>query len=448
MTDQKKLKIYTAKDVDSMPQLNILSEEEKFNINVVSKIFPFRTNNYVVEELIDWNKVPNDPIYQLTFVQRGMLNDDKFNKIANAVNKGLTKTEVNQIANEIRAELNPHPAGQMTANVPFLDDDPVRGIQHKYKETALVFPTGGQTCHAYCTFCFRWAQFIGDNDLKFATDESKRFQEYIKQHKELTDVLFTGGDPMVMSYPKLKAYLEPFLKPEFDHIKNIRIGTKSLSYWPYRYVTDKDADQIIQLFDQIMSSGKHLAIMGHFSHGVELETPIVKQAIRRLRNIGVKIRTQSPVIKNVNDDAEVWSDMWQKQVHLGLIPYYMFVERNTGAQEYFEIPLHKVFNIYKDAFKKVSGLNRTARGPVMSATPGKVIIDGITEIAGEKVFVLNMLQGRNPEWVRKPFFAKYNESVTWFDGLKPAFGKDRFFFQDELDKMLYLRKEKLSSLAV
>ncbi len=130
----------------------------------------------------------------------------------------------------------------MTANVPFLDEEPVEGIQHKYKETVLVFPTGGQTCHAYCTFCFRWAQFIGDNDLKFATDESKKFQEYIIKHKEITDVLFTGGDPMVMSYKKLKAYLEPFLEPQFDHIKNIRIGTKSLSYWPYRFVTDKDSD--------------------------------------------------------------------------------------------------------------------------------------------------------------------------------------------------------------
>ena len=92
-----------------------------------------------------------------------------------------------------------------------------------------------------------------------------------------------------------------------------------------------------------MSSGKHLAIMGHFSHCVELETEIVKKAIRRLRKIGVKIRTQSPVIKNVNDNAEVWSEMWEKQVNLGLIPYYMFVERNTGAKEYFEIPLYKVF---------------------------------------------------------------------------------------------------------
>lgn len=448
MINEKKLKIYTSKDLDVIPQLKILDEDEKFAIKVVAKVLPFRTNNYVVEELINWSNVPNDPIYQLTFMQKEMLSSAQFNKMADAMKKELSSGELKAVANEIRAELNPHPAGQMTANVPFLDEEPVKGIQHKYRETALVFPTGGQTCHAYCTFCFRWAQFVGNNDLKFATDESNIFQDYIREHTEITDVLFTGGDPMVMSYQKLKAYLEPLLGPQFDHIKNIRIGTKSLSYWPYRFVTDKDSNAIIELFDRIMSSGKHLAIMGHFSHGVELETKIVKRAIRTLRKIGVKIRTQSPVIKHVNDSAEVWSEMWKEQVHLGLLPYYMFVERNTGAKEYFGIPLYKVFDIYKNAFNSVSGLNRTARGPVMSANPGKVMIDGIATIHGEKVFVLNLLQARNPEWVRQPFFAKYDETASWFDDLKPAFGEDKFFFEDELNEMMTKKEEEFSNIAI
>ncbi|MCW8849703.1 MAG: lysine 2,3-aminomutase [Melioribacteraceae bacterium] len=447
MITENKLKIYTTKDIDNIPQLNILTNQQKFDIKVVASVFPFRTNNYVVEELIDWTKVPNDPIFQLTFLQKNMLSNYQFEQLAEVIRKGVTKEELSIVVDEIREELNPHPAGQMTANVPFLDEEPVEGIQHKYKETVLVFPTGGQTCHAYCTFCFRWAQFIGDNDLKFATDESKKFQDYIIKHKEITDILFTGGDPMVMSYKKLKAYLEPLLEPQFDHIKNIRIGTKSLSYWPYRFVTDKDSGLIIELFDKIMSSGKHLAIMAHFSHPVELETNIVKRAIRRLRKIGVKIRTQSPVIKHVNNDSNIWAKMWQQQVNLGLIPYYMFVERNTGAKGYFEIPLYQVFEIYKNAFKRVSGLNRTARGPVMSASPGKVSIDGIAKISGEKVFVLSLLQARNPEWVKKPFFAKYNENATWFSDLEPAFGEDKFFFEEELNKMLNKKEKMFDKLA-
>lgn len=436
MIEARKMKFYGLKHLDKLPELDKLNKDDRFATKVVSHVLPFRTNNYVVEELINWDNVPNDPMFQLTFMQKGMLEDEQFNKMADAILKDKPNEELKAIANEIRMELNPHPAGQMTANVPVLDDEPVAGVQHKYRETALVFPSSGQTCHAYCTFCFRWAQFVGLNDLKFATDESNRFQDYLKSHKEITDVLFTGGDPMVMGIDKLKIYIEPLLGPEFDHIRNIRIGTKSVAYWPYKYVTDKDADEVLQLFEKIVASGKHLAIMGHYNHWVELSTPIAKEAIRRIRNTGAEIRTQSPLVKHVNDDSEIWKSMWKDQVKLGLIPYYFFVERDTGAKKYFAIPLAKAFHVFRDAYIETSGLHRTVRGPSMSALPGKVVVEGLAEVNGEKVFALNFLQGRNPDWVKRIFFAKYDETSTWLDQLTPAFGDDKFFYEDELESML------------
>lgn len=437
MVEPKKMKFYGLRDIDTIPQLQKLTEEERFATKVVSHVFPFRSNNYIVDELIDWDNAPFDPMYQLTFMQKDMLKESHFNKMADAIRKELPAGEIKEIANEIRLELNPHPAGQLTANVPVDDDDEVvQGVQHKYKETCLVFPSSGQTCHAYCTFCFRWAQFVGVNDLKFATDESNRFQKYLKENKQITDVLFTGGDPMVMSLKKLEAYLLPLLEPEFDHIQNIRIGSKSISYWPYKYVTDPDADGVLRLFEKITQSGKHLALMGHFNHFVELSTPVAHEAIRRIRNTGAQIRTQSPLIKNINDDPNIWAQMWKDQVKLGAIPYYFFVERDTGPVDYFAVPLARALNIFRDAYTQVSGLARSVRGPSMSATPGKVMIDGITEIYGEKVFVLNFIQARNSEWVKKPFFAKYDEKAIWLNDLKPAFGKDKFFYTDELNDML------------
>jgi len=427
----RKLKLYGLKDISKIPQLQKLSDRERFEIEVVAHVLPFRTNNYVVEELIDWDNVPEDPIFQLTFMQRDMLLPEHFNEMAALLKQNPDSNVIKKLANEIRLEMNPNPDGQMTANVPSFRDEPVRGVQHKYKETCLVFPSSGQTCHAYCTFCFRWSQFVGLNDLKFATDESNRFQQYLRANKNITDVLFTGGDPMVMSAQKLRTYIEPLLKPEFEHIRTIRIGTKSISYWPYRYVTDKDADEILALFEKVMSAGKHLALMAHFNHWKELSTPIVHKAIRRLRNVGVKIRSQSPIIKHINDQSDVWARMWKDQVNLGIIPYYMFVERDTGASNYFSIPLAKAFHVYRETFKQVSGLSRTARGPSMSAKPGKVVIEGISEINGEQVFVLNFLQARNPEWVKRPFFAQYDETSTWLDQLQPAFGADRFFFEEK-----------------
>ncbi len=432
----KELKLYNARNLSEIPQFKNLSEELKSGIDIVSHVLPFRTNNYVVEELIDWSNIPDDPIFQLTFPQKDMLMPLFFELMENTLNNNPSPENIRNTADHIRHCLNPHPAGQLTANVPVFNEKLIKGVQHKYKETVLIFPSAGQTCHAYCTFCFRWAQFVGIDDLKFATDESQIFLDYIREHKEVTDVLVTGGDPMVMSAAKLEKYIRPLLGPDFSHIRNIRIGTKSIAYWPYKYITDKDSDSIIRLFDDIISSGKHLAIMAHFNHWMELSTPAAEKAISRIRNTGAIIRAQAPLIRHINDKPEVWSRMWQDEVSLGIVPYYMFIERNTGAENYFALPLANALNIFIDSYKRVSGLSRGVRGPVMSANPGKIRIEGTAEIKGEKVFVLNLLQARNPEWVRKPFFAKYDETSTWFDQLDPAFGEEKFFFQDELDQML------------
>ncbi|MFF4256029.1 hypothetical protein ACFY1L_32955 [Streptomyces sp. NPDC001663] len=105
------------------------------------------------------------------------------------------------------------------------------GLQHKYPETVLIFPRQGQTCHAYCTYCFRWPQFVGEADLRIATDDIATTSAYLRAHPEVTSALITGGDPLVMSTEVLRRYVEPLL--EIDTVRSIRIGTKSLAFWPY-----------------------------------------------------------------------------------------------------------------------------------------------------------------------------------------------------------------------
>lgn len=266
-------------------------------------------------------------------------------------------------------------------------------------------------------------------------NEADLLLKYLRIHTEITDILFTGGDPMVMSAQILEMYFRPLLQPEFSHIHSIRIGTKSLSFWPYRFFADEDSDSIIRLFEQINKAGKNLSIQAHFSHPVELSTSAVQNAISRIRATGAQIRTQSPVLHHINDKPELWSQLWRKQVDLGCIPYYMFVPRDTGAKKYFELPLEKCWNIYRRAYRSVSGICRTVRGPSMSDFAGKIQILGIQEINGKKVFVLRFLQGRNPKWVDIPFFAEYNPKATWFSQLKPAFGESEFFFEKQLNAL-------------
>ena len=434
-TEAPRFKVYTERHMDNIEQLAGLTEAQRFEMKVVASVLPFRVNQYVIEELIDWSNIPEDPIFQLTFPQKGMLSQDHYERMATVHKNGADKAEIQAIANEIRHELNPHPAGQQELNVPRVGENFLQGAQHKYRETMLFFPSQGQTCHSYCTFCFRWAQFVGDKSLRFASHEADQLHAYLKDHKEITDLLITGGDPMVMKTKHLAAYLEPLTKPEFSHIKTIRIGTKSLTFWPYRYVTDADADELLAILEKLTKAGKHLAFMAHFNHWQEMETDICRAAIKRIRATGAIIRTQAPLLAHINDDADVWATMWRKQVNLGLVPYYFFVERDTGAHEYFGVPLAKAWKIYRDAMQQVSGLARTARGPSMSAGPGKIEVQGVTEINGEKVFVLRFVQGRNPDWVQRPFFAKYDEKATWLNHLKPAFGEEKFFYEEEYSAM-------------
>jgi hypothetical protein len=132
--------------------------------------------------------------------------------------------------------------------------------------------------------------------------------------------------------------------------------------------------------------------------------------------------------------------MWRKQVDMGMIPYYMFMARNTGARNYFGVDMQSSLDIFRNAYKQVSGICRTVRGPSMSAGPGKVHITGTAEINGEKVYILNFIQGRISEWVGQPFFAKYDANAMWLDDLIPAFGKTEFFFEKEYKKLLKISK--------
>ena len=428
------LKSYTLSNLHTLPQIEKLGEEIQFEMQVVGNVLPFKANNYVVEQLIDWNNIPNDPIFVLTFPQKGMLKPEHYKKMATALKNNSDKKEIASLANEIRLQLNPHPAGQMELNVPTLSDGTkLYGMQHKYKETCLFFPSQSQTCHAYCSFCFRWPQFVGMDEMKFAMREGEQLVQYIREHPEISDVLFTGGDPMIMKAKLFARYIDTIIDAKLPNLKTIRIGTKALAYWPYKFLTDSDSLDMLEIFRKITDSGLHLAFMSHFNHLIELSTDAVKNAIRVVKQTGAEIRTQSPLLAHINDDADMWAKMWRKQVRLGCIPYYMFVVRDTGAQHYFGVTLEKASDIFAKAYIQVSGLCRTVRGPSMSATPGKVHVLGVTSINNQKVFVLKFLQGRNPDWAKNIFFAKYDKDAIWLDDLKPVF-EEKFFFDDEMER--------------
>ncbi len=421
---------FTRETFWEIPQLQRLAPDTVEAMHAVAQVLPFRVNRYVLDELIDWDRVPDDPMFQLCFPQPGMLEPLALSQMCQVLRKNLGAFGVRALAWHIRQSLNPHPAGQMSLNVPTHRGRPLVGVQHKYPETVLFFPEQGQTCHTYCSYCFRWPQFVGMNDLKMANREVETLIDYVREHPLVENVLFTGGDPMIMRTQVLRRYVEPLLQARLPNLRAIRFGSKAPAFWPYRFTADgdEDADDLLRLFSDIVAAGLHLAVMVHYSHPRELETAVAKEAVRRIRATGAVVRSQAPLIRHVNDDAPTWAALWSTQVQQGIVPYYMFVERDTGPKNYFEVPLYRALEIYNDAQRRLAGLARSARGPSMSATPGKILVDGVTELEGRKMFVLKMIQAREPDWVGRVFFARYDERATWIDELEP-FGEKRFFYE-------------------
>ena len=140
LTQHIKFTVYTERQLDKIAPLQQLTDEQRFEMRVVANVLPFRVNQYVIDELIDWNNIPQDPIFQLTFPQRGMLAPEDYERMAEALKRDAERSEIQAIANDIREKLNPHPAGQQEMNVPMLDGEPLPGMQHKYSVQTCALP--------------------------------------------------------------------------------------------------------------------------------------------------------------------------------------------------------------------------------------------------------------------------------------------------------------------
>ncbi|MGM1428280.1 KamA family radical SAM protein [Sphingobacterium lactis] len=396
------------------------------DIKIVSEIYPFKTNNYVLDNLIDWENGIDDPIFRLNFPHKEMLTENDYDRLKWG-RKNLSQAELSKLVNEIRLTLNPHPAGQTSFNVPFENGVKLEGLQHKYKNTVLYFPSHSQTCHAYCTFCFRWPQFVSNADLKFQSKELDSLVRYLNNNPQITDVLLTGGDPMVMGPKILARYIDTLI--EVKSLRNVRIGTKSLAFWPYKFTAaDDGCKEVLEILRKVTTSGKHLAIMAHFNHPAELKSDVLMEAIENLRAIGAEIRTQAPLLRTINNHSDTWAEMWDRQVQLGLIPYYMFLPRDTGAQHYFAEDLSTSLQIYRTAVQKLSGICRTAKGPVMSTLHGKVELLDIED----DVFYLRFLQHRDTRLTYKVFKGQASiANPKWLSDLAPMNSADQHYFEME-----------------
>jgi KamA family protein len=355
--------MYKPKYITNLDNITELSEEEHTILKKVTDKFMFRSNDYY-QKLINW-KDPDDPIRRIVIPDETEL--DAWGRLDASDEEEYTI---------------------------------VPGLEHKYEFTALLLLN--DVCGAYCRFCFRKRLFMDDND-EVARDVAEGIQ-YIKDHPEINNVLLTGGDPLIMSTAKLENVISQLRK--IDHVKIIRIGTKLPVFNPYRIINDPT---LLELFHKYSTDDKKIYIMAHFNHPRELTKEAIK-GMDQLRTAGAITVNQTPLIRGVNDDPLVLSELFNNLSYAGIPPYYLFICRPTLGNKMYAVPVEEAFEIFEQARMRCSGLAKRAR-LVMSHSTGKIEMVGKTK---NRIY-FRYHRAANPQEKARFMIFKRNPEAYWFD---------------------------------
>ena len=284
------------------------------------------------------------------------------------------------------------------------DNTVVPGLQHKYPQTGLLLVT--EQCAAFCRYCFR-KRFVGSNDEEVAPDFT-HVAAYIRQHPEMNNVLFSGGDPLMLSSRRLHRILDHLLP--IPHLTSIRFGSKTPAFNPRRL----DDDSLLDLFERIRCAGKQPVIVAHFDHFAEFSTES-QARIRQYQSAGVQFLNQTVLLAGVNDDADTLATTFQTCHALGVRPYYLFQTRPVLGASHFQIPLRRGIAIVRDVNRKLSGIQKTFRY-IMSHETGKIEILDIDD--GNRIY-LRYHQCKNSDRIGRVFSRYCPPDACWLDDLLP-----------------------------
>jgi lysine 2,3-aminomutase len=312
-------------------QLEHLTPAEKAELKQVTDEFAFRSNDYYLS-LIDWND-SDDPIRRLIIPNLQEL--DEWGRL--------------------------DPSDEKAYYI-------MPGLEHKYPSTVLLLVSN--VCDGICRYCFRKRVFINPQS-EYLRDLPAAIQ-YIKQHKEITNVLLTGGDPLVLSTSKLENIISQLRG--IEHVSIVRIGTKVPAFNPSRIVEDPSLTEMIKRYS---TDQKKIYIMTHFIHPREL-TDLAINAVGTLQKADAIIANQMPLIRGVNDKPDVLAELLAKLSFIGAVPYYIFQCRPALGNKAYTVPIEQGYEIVEQAKALVSGLAKRVRF-VMSHSTGKIEIVGKAE---------------------------------------------------------------------
>lgn len=283
------------------------------------------------------------------------------------------------------------------------DNTKMPGLQHKYAQTALILSTN--QCAMYCRHCFR-KRLVGlpNNELLQRFDDAAR---YVSEHREINNVLITGGDPLVLSTDVIERFLE-MLAP-IDHLSFIRFGSRIPVTLPMR-ITEDTALQ--ELFRANSRPDRRLYLVTQFNHPREI-TPEVRACVDTLISCGVIVNNQTVLLHGVNDDPETLALLQNRLVSVGINPYYVFQCRPVKrVKHHFQVPLKQGYACVESARRLLNGHSKRFRY-IMSHVSGKIEIVGVRD--DEMFFKYH--QAKNPADMGRFFSRPLNDSAGWLDEL-------------------------------
>lgn len=353
-----KVKYYT-----SITQVEQLSPEERERLKRIEEKYRFRANSYYLS-LIDWSD-PDDPIRKIVVPEEDEL--EEWGTLDASNEKSYTVA---------------------------------KGLQHKYPDTALFLVN--DVCGGFCRFCFRKRLFInvGAEVIRDITPQL----DYIRTHKEITNVLLTGGDPLLLSTEKLEKIVSSLR--EINHVQIIRIGSKIPAFNPYRIIDDPD---LLMMIRKYSTKEKKIYVMTQFNHPRELTREAI-EAVNLLKDAGAMLCNQTPLLRGINDSPETLGELLDRLSFVGVTPYYVFQNRPVSGNRKFAVPIEEGYEIFTKAISNISGVAKRVRY-VMSHRTGKIEIAALTK----NFIVFKYHRAHDEKNRRKVMVYKRNSQALWFD---------------------------------
>jgi len=369
------------KSIDCLQSYIDLSSKEQKILGQVADKHPMNIPRYYLS-LIDEND-PNDPIRKLALPSEDEL------VVAGAMGE--------------------------TTKDPYGDDkhNKGNGVLHKYPYSALIVAT--DYCSMYCRHCFRKAIVGLPNDK--TVENFQRAAEYIREHKEITNVIISGGDPLLISTKQIKKILDSLV--DIEHVNYVRIGTRTPAVYPMRFFDD----ELLKCFEEF-NKRKALYLPTHFNHVNEI-TDVAKEAVLRIRQTGVTVNNQAVLLKGINDSVEDIENLMNGLVKIGVNPYYLYQCMPVSrVRHHFQVPLKQGIDLVDTAKLRLDGYAKRFKF-IMGHDIGKIEICGRIE---DKL-ILKQIHSRpeEPEKASRMMIMQLDDKAGWLDDMDEI----QIFSQDQ-----------------